>query len=326
MGRRRPGDTVSPMATELDHDRLLAEIDTEVRRRRTSGELPADFERDLQLTFARFAPPAAVADDLDALIDGIERSSFIDVDASVESAHPIVAKAKLVVRKAMAFQMRHVAAQMGGLGHALAMALRGLADRIERLERAVPGLDPTVIELATAIRNPVQAAVPAEMVTLVFDGVDGRIAHLGAGDGSAVTGARAAGLDVYGIEPDPRLVDDVDELRVGGLLDHLTGVPVDALDGIVLSAHELSLGDHVRLLDDALRAVRPGGRLLVVTVDPDEWRAGLGPVDRDLVVGAPLSPLTWKLLLERRGCVVDDHQVVTKSGEHGVAARLPEAP
>lgn len=314
------------MPTELDHDRLLAEIDAEVRRRRTSGELPPDFERELQLTFARFAPPAAVADDLDALIDGIERSAFIDVEASVESVHAIVAWTKRLVRKAVAFQLRHVAAQMGSLGHALAMALRGLADRLDRIERAVPGLDPEVAELARTIRPPAAAEVPAEMVTLVFDGVDGRIAQLGAGDGTAVVAARAAGLDVYGIEPDPRLVGEVEELRVGEVLEHLRGVPTDALDGAVLSVHELTIGDHVRLLDEALRALRPGGRLLVVTVEPDEWRQGLGEVDRDLAAGAPLAPLTWKLLLERRGCVVDDHQVVSGGGAHGVAARLPDGP
>ncbi|MEO1063080.1 MAG: hypothetical protein AAFZ07_16840 [Actinomycetota bacterium] len=314
------------MPTEVDHDRLLAEIDAEVRRRRTSGDLPADFERDLQLTFARFAPPAAVAEDLDALIEGIERASFVDVDASVESVHPIVARVKLVVRKAVAFQMRHVAAQIGGLGHAIAMALRSFADRLDHIERAVPGLDPEVERLSRSIRPAVGTAVPVEMVTLVFDGVDGRIAHLGAGDGSTVTGARNAGLDAYGIEADARLVDELDDVRVDDPLDHLGRVPVDSLAGALLSVPELAVGAHVRLLDEAMRAVRPGGRLLVVTIDPAAWREGLDEVSRDLVTGAPLSALTWKLLLEQRGCLVDEHQVVTNTGVHGVAARLPDAP
>lgn len=314
------------MPTEVDHDRLLAEIDAEVRRRRTSGDLPADFERELQLTFARFAPPAAVADDLDALIEGIERASFVDVDASVESVHPIVARMKLLVRKAVAFQMRHVAAQIGGLGHAIAMALRSFADRLDRVERAVPGLDPELERLTRSIRPASGTPVPVEMVTLVFDGVDGRIVHLGAGDGSTVAGARDGGLDVYGIEADARLVDDLDEVRVDDPLGHLGRVPVDSLAGALVSVPELSVGEHVRLLDEAMRAVRPGGRLLVVTADPAAWRAGLDEVSRDLATGSPLSALTWKLLLEQRGCLVDEHQVVTNTGVHGVAARLPDAP
>ncbi len=313
------------MPTEVDHDRLLAEIDAEVRRRHTSGDLPADFERELQLTFARFAPPAAVADDLDALIEGIERASFIDVDGSVESVRPIVARVKLLVRKAVAFQMRHVAAQIGGLGHAIAMALRSFADRLDRIERAVPGLDPELAQLSQVLRQPAAASVPIEMVTLVFEGVEGRIVHLGAGEGDAVTGGREGGLDLYGIERDARLVGDLDEVRVDDPHEHLGRVPVDALAGAILSVPELAVGEHVRLLDEALRAVRPGGRLLVATVDPQTWRESLDEVSRDLVTGAPLSALTWKLLLEQRGCIVDEHQVVTNTGVHGVAARLPAA-
>ena len=44
----------------VDPDRLMAEIEDEVRRKRASGELPADLERELDLVFARFAPVNAI--------------------------------------------------------------------------------------------------------------------------------------------------------------------------------------------------------------------------------------------------------------------------
>src|ERR1700738_1992099 len=112
----------------LDFRRLLAEIEDEARHKRTSGELSAEFERELDLAFARYAPVDAVDGDFDALVAKLETSTTIDTRASVESSRPGVAQLKRVVGKAIDWDLRHVANQVSGLSHALLKALRLLAD------------------------------------------------------------------------------------------------------------------------------------------------------------------------------------------------------
>lgn len=284
------------MPGELDHDRLLAEIDDEVRRRRDSGEIPSNLEAELQRTFARHAPPSAGEGDLAATIDGIRTTSLIDLEATVESARPGVAEAKKAIRKAIAFQMRHVALQINNMGETTARALELLSERIDALEARdadLAALRPTA--------PPVDPSwIPVADVVSELAAVEGRVLHLGAGDGSFVRAAVAAGIDAYGVEADARLARGAEDvIRVAAPLTHCATVADEAVDAAVVSVEGASLADHLRLMREALRTTRFGGKVVVVTRRLDAWAEWVGPAAVDLAPGGPLAPETWAVVFDQ---------------------------
>src|SRR3954469_5480864 len=109
--------TVTPegLHVSIDTRRLVAEIEEEVRRKRASGELPADFERELDDAFARYAPVGALDLDFDQVVDKIAESTVIDTLAPLDSSRPVVPQMKLVVRKAIGWEVRYVAGQVSSI-------------------------------------------------------------------------------------------------------------------------------------------------------------------------------------------------------------------
>ncbi len=283
-------------AEPLDHETLLAEIEAEARRRRDHGDLPADLERELDLVFARYAPPAAVAHDLEALIEAAERSVFVDINAPVDSVRPGVPQLKRAISKATAFQLRHLAQQTGSMGHALLLLARSLVERVEALE----ALDPASSDPVTRLRRrlpPGEAPLPLDAVIAAVRSVEGRVVVLGAGGGAAVTALRDAGHDAYGIEADDRLLTGADDVhvRAGDPTTHLDGVAPDVLAGIVLAPPPGPVARQLAVVDAAARALGPSGVLVVVVEGVDAWAARVGPVAVDLAGGRPLHAETWAL-------------------------------
>src|SRR5947199_8542801 len=104
----------------IDTRKLVAEIEDEVRQKRASGELPAEFERELDNVFARYAPVGALDLDFDQVLDKIEDDTVIDTIAPIESSRPVIPYFKLGVRKAIGWYMRYVANQTSSMVQALA--------------------------------------------------------------------------------------------------------------------------------------------------------------------------------------------------------------
>lgn len=69
------------------------------------------------------------------LLDDVDRRANINVDAPVDSEHPLVPQVKSVVRKAGAFVARHLAQQITVLVGGLSAAMRELDQRVDRLEQ-----------------------------------------------------------------------------------------------------------------------------------------------------------------------------------------------
>src|SRR5205807_4498310 len=134
----RAGPDQGRVAVSVDPLRLMADIEEEVRRKRASGELPADLERELDLVFARFAPVNAIDGDFHRVLARVEESTFIDILAPTESSQPVVTYFKRVVAKAIRWQLRYIAQQVTGVAAALARAMRLLGERVDRLELAMP--------------------------------------------------------------------------------------------------------------------------------------------------------------------------------------------
>ena len=112
----------------IDTRKLVAEIEDEVRRKRATGELPADFERELDNVFARYAPVGALDLDFEQVLEKIEENTVLDTAAPLDSSRPVVPQLKLLVRKAIGWNVRYVAGQVSSMVQALARALRLLGD------------------------------------------------------------------------------------------------------------------------------------------------------------------------------------------------------
>jgi hypothetical protein len=290
----------------FDLDRVLREIDDEVRARRASGDFPPGFERDLDLIFARFAPAAASGDDLDALLAAADRASFIDVDVPTASDKPGVAPIKKGLRRLQAWYLRYLAQQVSAFATSTVSSLRVLAERVEALEAATPGASPVVLDELRHLPAPASGGDAEDAALAHLTGQTGRVAVVESGDGTLLRRLAAAGLDAYGVEPRPDAADAAGtaglEVRPDEPLAHLRDVAESALDGLLLvgSPDRLPLGAQVELADLAAHVLSDGGKVALVGSPPELWGRD-DPVLADLSPGRPLHAATWAHLLERRG-------------------------
>jgi hypothetical protein len=297
-----PSPSPSSPHQPLDHQRLLAEIDEEVRRRRESGEIPADLERELDLVFARFAPVHALEADFEQVLTRAEQSSFIDTIAPVESSRPVVPIFKKVVRKIVAWYIRYIAHQATAFNHAITRAVRLLGERVDGLEQASPLAASKAAGTATAPAAPDLSY----WNSLVIDHVRsarGRVVHAEAGDGSILRALKSAGVDAYGVDPFERPDADGLEVRDDEAVVHFKALPDGVLGGVVLSGcvDRLPLGALVQLADLVMVKTAPGASLVVISRDPRTWGREQSPLEVDLSPGRPLHAETWRHLLVERG-------------------------
>lgn len=295
-------------AEPIDHARLLAEIDEEVARRRASGALPADFERDLDVVFARYAPVHAIGDDLGQVLERAESLTFVDVLAPTDSALPLVPHVKRVVRKAITWELRHTAQQVSAYAAASVRALRLLAARVEELERAT-GAGPAAGPAAGVPAPAPDRGHWLPVLAAALAGLPGRVLHAEADDGWLVAGLGEAGVDAYGVDPWPRPARAGVEVREDAVVDHLGSLPAGSLGGVVLSGcvDRLGLAGQRELAGRARAAVAAGGAVVVLGTHPRAAALGRAdPVAADLAPGRPLHAATWAHLLGSDGGEVVD--------------------
>jgi len=290
----------------VDLQQVLREIDEEVKARRASGDFPPGLERDLDLTFARFAPAAVSGDDLPGLIEAADRTSFVDPDPPTGSRLPPVAVLKKTERKLLGWYFRYLSQQVTAFGGSVVQVLRQVAKRLDAVERATPGVDADAVAAARDASQPVDAGDLADVIATALGGVTGRTLVTEAGDGSLVRRLADAGTDAYGVEPRLQLAESAAltglEVRDDESLDHLRAVADDALAGLVLlgCTDRLAQPAKIALVAEAARALAGDGTIVVVATDPSAWGSG-NPVEADLAPGRPFHAATWVHLLEQRG-------------------------
>jgi hypothetical protein len=292
----------------LDHRKLLAEIEDEVRRRRDEDDALPDLERELDVVFARYAPVHAVDGDFERVLTRAAELTFVDPLAPTESRLPAITFTKRVIRKLSLWMLRHLSVQTTGFAETITRAVRLLGRRLDVLEQSLPVATMPDRERTTVPDEEHWAAFLAKHLA----DVDGRVLHVEAGGGSLVAALADAGVDVYGVDPTPAPVlgaaspsiDGDPPPRTQGAADHLAVVADRELAAAILSGwvDRLPLPGKTALLDTALAKVRPGGRVVVVGTDPRAWAASVGTVHADLAAGRPLHAETWRRLLDERGC------------------------
>lgn len=305
----------------LDHDRLLAEIQDEVRRRRDEDDALPDLERRLDVVFARYAPVHAVDGDFERVLTRATELTFVDPLAPTDSRLPAITFVKRVIRKLSLWMLRHLAVQATGFNETLTRAVRLLGRRVDALEQALPAAMPA--------DGAHRAAVPDEDHWAAFlakhlADVQGRVLHVEAGGGSLVTALADAGVDVYGVDPVAEAPDA--GVRPQAAAEHLAVVADAGLAAAVLSGwvDRLPLSGKTALLDAVLAKVRRGGSVVVVGTDPRAWAVSVGTVHADLAAGRPLHAETWQRLLEERGCAdVEVHSAPRVGGLEPVPEAVP---
>ncbi len=141
----------------------------------------------------------------------------------------------------------------------------------------------------------------------------GPVLDLGSGRGEWLTLLREAGIAAYGVDTNK---GSVERCRARGLdvrredaFSHLAGLGEGSV-AVVSAFHFVEHLDHrllLRLLDQAVRVLRPGGLLLMETPNPTNVVVGSGQFWLDPTHARPLHPLLLEFLVRSRG--FDDVEV-----------------
>lgn len=301
IGAEEPGDNLGYLA------QVMAEIDEEVQRRRSSGDLPERVERELDELFLRHSPLAGRDGSLEEALGLVESTSYIDPVVPVLSSKSGGALAKRAIRQASLWYMGWVTEQVNHFASATARALRLLDDRVRTLqhqyaELAVPSAP--ILELSWA-HGPDAWWIGAAVDRLT--GASGRVLHAASGEGWLVRRLAAAGIDAYGIDPRQGRVDRAEvegiDLREEPVLDHLRAVPPHSLGGLVLSGvvDGMTVAERDAIVGQATAKLAHGARLVLHSLSEAGWSAPDAPIEADLAAGRPLRPGSWVGLLSGLG-------------------------
>jgi len=311
---------------------VMAEIEREVRRRRANGDFPPSLERRLDRLFDRFVPAGTDRASFPEALRRADREAYFDIEVPTASEQPLVPVVKRVLRRLMAWYLNYLVQQLVRFSSSTVRVLHLVDDRLSRLERAVSllgaGLDRSELEqtlvAARASAWPLAPALDAlgETVQAALSGVEGRVLVAECGDGRLLASLVASGVDAYGVDDAPQLID---RAALQGLdvwleppLEHLASVHAAGLAGAVVVGFSDRLGLDAKrhLVDELARVLEPGGRLVLLGPSPEGWRSVVGDVEADLSPGRPLSRATWSFLLEQAGFDVAELGTVSvPSGE-----------
>jgi hypothetical protein len=306
-----PGEqgTVEEPMTDVDVDgrayleRVMAEIDEEVHRRRASGDLPARVERELDELFLEFSPVAGRGGSLTEALRLVDGAAFIDPVVPLASDKSGGAVVKKGVRTLSLWYMGFVTHQVSQFASAVSRALHLVDEELLELRRQVDlqRVPPApVVEVGWA--HGAHSWWVAEAVK-ALSGTDGRVLHAAAGDGWLVRRLTGEGVDAYGVDPREGRVDRAElegvDLREEGVLEHLRASRPATLGGVVLTGvvDGASAAERDALLALVADRLVPDATLVVHSLSPSGWASDDLPPEADLSPGHPLRAATWPSLL-----------------------------
>jgi SAM-dependent methyltransferase len=287
--------------------RVMAEIEEEVRLRRTSGDLPPKLERELDELFLAHSPVAGRGGDLTEALRMVDAATFIDPVVPVDSQRAAGAFVKKGMRSLLLWYLGWITHQISQFASAVSRTLHIVDGRLKELERQV---EVQRVPHAGVVEFPSRQGPDSwwvEPAVAAVAGARGRILHAASGDGWLVGRINQAGGDAYGVDPRPSVVEQglagISDLRGEDLDDHLRAVPAAGLGAIVLSGvvDGMASGQRQQLLTLIATRLAPGGTLVIHSLSRSSWDADDAPFEADLAPGRPLRPETWRHLLEQCG-------------------------
>lgn len=133
------------------------------------------------------------------------------------------------------------------------------------------------------------------------------VLDLGCGRGELLDLLREAGIPARGIDLNPAMVDAARarglDVRAADALAYVSALPAESLGGVaaIQVVEHLEPGYLVRLLRAIARVLRPGGQVVLETINPACWVAFFESYIRDLSHVRPIHPETLQYLLHATG-------------------------
>lgn len=155
------------------------------------------------------------------------------------------------------------------------------------------------------------------------------ILDIGCGRGEWLELLAEQGRRAIGIDLNARMLEECRsrglEVQAAEASAHLAALPADSL-GAITAIHvveHLRFAELVQLVDLCLRALRPGGVLILETPNPENLQVGACNFYMDPTHGNPLPPLLLEYLLQSRGLVrCEIHRLSENRGDSAPLAPL----
>ena len=135
------------------------------------------------------------------------------------------------------------------------------------------------------------------------------VLDVGCGRGEFLELLRTGGIDARGIDANTEMVErcrerGLDVTRADALA-HIAALPGESLGGLFAAqvVEHLEADYLLQLLASLQRALRPGARIVLETINPACWSAFFGSYLRDITHRRPLHPDTLSYLLRAHGFV-----------------------
>jgi len=139
------------------------------------------------------------------------------------------------------------------------------------------------------------------------DTTGGEILDLGSGNGEWLELLKAEGYSVTGVDSNRILIDRCEQIGLavihGDLIEHLRTLPdstLSAVTGFHILEH-LHFYSVISLIDETRRVLKPGGRAIFETPNPENLTVGACSFYQDPTHHNPLVPGTLRFLFEQRG-------------------------
>jgi len=284
-------------------DEVRRDIDDEVKRRRVSGDLPPNIERELDQLFLAHSPLGGRGAALRDMLRLVDASVFIDPVVPVASRRPGGTAVKRGLRSLNLWYLRYVTHQVSEFATAVSRALHVLDAQVTDLRRKVDALAvPAAVVVDVGWAHDTEAWWVEVVSDTLAGGGGGRVLHAACGGGWLVGHLVARGVDAYGVDPRHQVPGpglDTLDLRVEDVGEHVGAVASGSLGAVVLSGVVEGSGpvERARLLQGALRCLAPGGALLVHSLTPASWEGDDAPVEADMTTSRPYRARTWTRVL-----------------------------